>query len=336
MKNILFIRLRLLGDIIFTIPAVELYKQHYPQSKIYYVAEEKFSEIAGLIPGLHETIIIPRKMTIKEHIRFRKRIKSLGIDTVIDFHSGPKSALLTRISGAKTRIGYITPNRNYAYTHKIPRSIGDTYTHSVFNQARLLEPLGISGKTMETIPPYPAIPIDENAISGDVKRLIQESENTKKIVIHVGAGNRFRDWGMENFSALIERLTKNDMTVFLIGNSPDEKERGHSLEKSRAVRNLTGGLSIVETLFLISRSTVYFGVDSGPLHLASLTSTPLVALYGPNIPEVSGPWRKKDVTIIQLPLKCRPCSQRKCVYDIIKCMKNIKMENVYEEIIRYI
>jgi heptosyltransferase-1 len=334
-RNILFIRLRLLGDIIFTIPTLEIYKKHHPQSKIYYVVEEKFLEIARLIPGIHETIVIPRKMSIKEHFQFRKKIKSLGIDAAIDFHSGPKSALLTRISGAKTRIGYKTPNRDYAYTHKIPRTFGDSPTHSVFNQAKLLEPLGITGMTMDNIPAYPAVDIEETSISGDVKKVLDENENNKKIVIHVGAGNRFRDWGMDNFSSLIKQLTENKMTVFLVGNSEEEKEKGAFLEKRHNIRNLTGRLSIAETLFLISRSTVYFGVDSGPLHLASLTGTPLVALYGPNIPGVSGPWRKKDVTIIQLPLKCRPCSQRRCIYDIIKCMKNIKTDDVYEEIIRY-
>ena len=101
------------------------------------------------------------------------------------------------------------------------------------------------------------------------------------------------------------------------------------------VYDLTGRLSIIDMLFIISRVNVYVGVDSGPLHVASLTQTPLVALYGPNIPEISGPWREKDVTIIQLPLTCRPCSQRKCIYDTIQCMKNIKTDVVYEAIIRY-
>jgi len=338
MKNILFIRLRLLGDIIFTIPAIEIYKKHLPESKIYYVVEEKFREIAELIPGIHEVIVIPRYMTLKEHFKFRKKIKTLGIDTVIDFHSGPKSALLTRISGAKTRIGYKTPNRNYAYTHKTPRKFGDSPTHSVFNQAKLLEHVGINGITIENLPFYPPINVDENTISKGIKKILKENLHNKKIVIHVGAGNRFRDWGIENFSTLIKRLIKDNVTLFLVGNSKEEKKKGEYLKEQYGINinDFTGQLTVKDFLFLISQSMVYFGVDSGPLHLASLTNTPLVALYGPNIPEISGPWRKKDVTIIQLPLNCRPCSQRKCIYDIIKCMKNIKTDVIYEAITRYL
>ncbi|MCX6583438.1 MAG: glycosyltransferase family 9 protein [Candidatus Aminicenantes bacterium] len=337
----MFIRLRLLGDIIFTIPALEIYKKHFPQNKIYYVVEDRFREIAELLPGVHQVISIPRKMSVKKLFQFRAQMKALGIDTVVDFHSGPKSALLTRISGAKTRIGYKTPNRNWAYNFLSPRTFGDAPTHSTFNQAKLLELLGV--RITETgIPPYPPITINEDRVSDAVKKILNENRDNKTAVIHVGAGNEFRDWGMENFSGLIHRLLEDKVTVFLVGNSEEEKKKGAALAAQRRphgetqVHDLTGRLSIVDMLFLISHANVYFGVDSGPLHLASLTQTPLVTLYGPNIPAISGPWRKKNVTIMELPLNCRPCSQRKCIYDTIRCMKNIKTDEVHEAIIRYL
>lgn len=339
MENILFIRLRLLGDIIFTIPAIKLLKKHHPNTNIYYVVEQKFKEIGELLPDVHELIVLPRKTSMKQHFQFRKQIKSLGIDTVVDFHSGPKSALLTRFTGAAKRIGYKTPNRNYAYTHKTPRKFGDTYTHSVYNQCKLLEHLDIPVEN-ETLPPYPAVPIDETKINDTLKQFIKQSSkqlnSTKKIVLHVGAGNRFRDWGIENFSALIQRLTDDNIAIFLVGHSQEEQEKGSFLENKHPLHNLTGQLSLRETLYLVSQSDVYFGVDSGPLHLASLTQTPIVTMYGPNIPEVSGPWRQDNVTILQLPLACRPCSQRKCQYNYIKCMKDIKTDDAYQAILRYL
>ncbi|MDQ1354111.1 MAG: hypothetical protein QG657_4420 [Acidobacteriota bacterium] len=341
MENILFIRLRLLGDIIFTIPALEIYKKHFPQNKIYYVVEDKFREVAELIPNVYQVISIPREMSIKQLFQFRAQMKALAIDAVVDFHSGPKSALLTRISGAKTRIGYITPNRNWAYNYLSPRTFGDAPTHSTFNQAKLLEPLGVTIPGTG-IPPYPPIAINEDKVSNVVKETMDENRDNKTVVIHVGAGNEFRDWGIENFSALIQQLLADKVTLFLVGNSEEEKKKGAALATQKlsqgesCVYDLTGRLTIADMLFLISRADVYFGVDSGPLHLATLTHTPLVTLYGPNIPAISGPWRKKDVTIIQLPLNCRPCSQRKCIYDTIRCMKNIKTDEVHEAIIQYL
>jgi ADP-heptose:LPS heptosyltransferase len=354
-EKILFIRLRLLGDIIFTIPSIEIFKKYYPDTSIYYVVEEESREIAELIPGIHQLIVIPRKMGFFKMWKFRKDIRSLGIDTVVDFHSGPKGAQLTRLTGAKVRIGYKTPNRNFAYNKLTPRKFGNSFTHSVYNQAKLLEHLNIPIDS-ETIPQYPVIPIDESRIRDWVKLLVNEKDK-KKAVIHVGAGKTSRDWGIENFASLVQKLkqnenkneTENDWSIFIVGKNDEEKKKGEYLEKHFQIHNLTGKISLLELLYLISRSTVYVGADSGPLHLASLTSTPLVGLYGPNIPEISGPWREKNVSVIRKYLPCQPCNQKKCEYEkdnhkkdnqnnnhgIISCMKNITTDEVYEAIIRY-
>jgi len=330
MENILFIRLRLLGDIIFTIPSIVIFKKYFPEKKIFYVVEERFEELAKLIPGIYKVIVVPYKMGIKDLVKFRREIRKIGFKTVIDFHSGPKSALLTFISGAKCRVGYRTPNRNWAYNHLTSRKFGDNYTHSVYNQAKLLEHIGVK---IDKIPFYPELRIDDKDISKRVKDVIKVNN---KIVIHIGSGNRFRDWGMKNFESLIKKLKEHDCKIFLVGNSNEEKKRGEYLKKEYGLYNFTGNLRIKDLLYLIEHSNLYFGVDSGPIHVASLTKTPIVALYGPNIPEISGPWREKDVKIVQKNLKCRPCSQRRCIYDKIKCMQNIKVEEVYEAIYEYI
>ncbi len=335
MKKILFIRLRLLGDIIFTIPAIRIFKTHFPDVDIYYVVEEQFKEIADLIPGIREVIVIPREMGLFRVMRFRKDIGERGIDTVIDFHSGPKSAQLTWITRAKRRIGYKTPNRNWAYTHLTPRKDPLIHTHSAYNQARLLEHLGIPIHP-DLIPPYPQMPIDLLPVRPFVKEILGKNERVPKAVIHIGAGNSSRDWGIEKFSLLVQRLKNDGVAVFLIGNSSEEKEKASNLKNRYNIVDFCCQLTIPELLYLISHSSIYVGADSGPLHVASLSSTPLVALYGPNLPEISGPWRKEKITIMRQKLKCQPCDQRKCIYGIIRCMNDIRVEEVYEAILRYI
>ena len=188
----------------------------------------------------------------------------------------------------------------------------------------------------DAIPFYPEIIIYKTR----PELINQKPENRKQIVIHVGAGNDYRDWGTDNYIALSKKLTENGCEVFLIGHGKKEIERGRDIEKQVMLNNFIGKLSIEESLFLIQNSESYFGVDSGPLHLASLSNTPIVAIYGPNVPEISGPWRKDKITILQLEMNCRPCDQRECIYkeinDRIKCMKNIGVDKVYEEITKHI
>lgn len=325
-EKILFIRMRLLGDIVFTIPAIQIYKDNYPENEIYYLAEERFREAAEIIPGIKEVITAPDQMGIKEIFQFRKKIRKLGFETVVDFHSGPRSALLTFLSGAKNRVGYRTPNRNWAYNHLVPRKLEGSLSHSVYNQARLLDPLGID---IRKIPPYQEIKIREEHVSEILREVI---ELNKKIIIHVGAKKIFRDWGVENFSSLIKKLIQDKWNIFLIGKGKDEEARGKFFKNLFDIYDFTGKLSIKEIVFLISYADVYFGADSGPLQLASLTRTPIVALYGPNVPEVSGPYRKENVKIIQLKLECIPCAQKSCKFEEVKCMKGITVAEVYQAI----
>jgi ADP-heptose:LPS heptosyltransferase len=328
-NRILFIRMRLLGDIVFTIPSVLLYKTNFPENEIYYLVEQRFREAAELIPGVKEVITVPDHMGLKDIIRFRRKIKKLKFPTVIDFHSGPRSALLTYLSGAKVRIGYQTPNRNWAYNQMVPRKSEEHYSHSVINQARLLTPLGID---VQKIPFYPEIKISEDHVSKDLR---EASDLNKKIVIHVGAKKKYRDWGRENFASLIKELKQDNWNIFLIGKGKEEEARGQYLQDQFNVFDFTGKISIKEILFLIAHSDVYLGADSGPLQLASLTKTPIVALFGPNIPEVSGPYRKEKVTIIQLKLDCIPCAQKRCKFDEIKCMEGIEVADVYQAVIAF-
>jgi ADP-heptose:LPS heptosyltransferase len=321
-NRILFIRPRLLGDIVFTIPSVLLYRKSLPENEIFYLVEQRFREAAELIPGVKEVIAVPDHMGLKDILRYRRNIKKRRFTTAIDFHSGPRSALLTYLSGAKLRIGYHTPNRNWAYNRLVPRKSEKQYSHSVFNQARLLTPLGID---IQEIPLYPEIEITEDQVSA---QLIEFSGLNKKIVIHVGAKKRYRDWGLENFAALIEELEQDRWNIFLIGKGELEEKRGQRLKDRFDVFDFTGKISIKEILFLIEHSDVYLGADSGPLQLASLTKTPIVALYGPNIPEVSGPYRKDNVTIIQQKLDCIPCPQKSCKFEEVKCMSGIEVADV--------
>jgi ADP-heptose:LPS heptosyltransferase len=329
-SDVLFIRLRLLGDIVFTIPAIQLFKKRFPDTRLHYVVEERFRELAEIIPGVDHVMTVPQHRGWKDILAFRKKIKEMNIQTVVDFHSGPGSALLTLASGVTRRIGYRTPNRNWAYNYLVNRKSEIYPAHSVYNQARLLEKLGIA---VDEIPPFPAIDIRSFPLSPRLKAVMAVQP---KVVIHLGAGNRFRDWGSDHFTALVQRLSSEDVPVFLIGGSPEEKARAALLSTIPHTHDFSGAMAAKELLQLLTGAAVYVGADSGPLHMASLTATPLVALFGPNLAVISGPWRKEKVEIIQLEMACRPCSQRNCKYGTIPCMGNISVEKVHEAVNKFI
>jgi ADP-heptose:LPS heptosyltransferase len=90
---------------------------------------------------------------------------------------------------------------------------------------------------------------------------------------------------------------------------------------------------------LIARAAVYIGGDSGPLHVASTTGTPIVALLGPTLPERSRPWRDSRLRAEMVdagPLPCRPCDQRRCIPGDFRCLTRITPEQVLAAVERVV
>ncbi|MEQ1731759.1 MAG: glycosyltransferase family 9 protein, partial [Vicinamibacterales bacterium] len=154
------------------------------------------------------------------------------------------------------------------------------------------------------------------------------------------AGNPFRRWPADSFVATLERLARHDPARRIIVTSgPSEVTAAATI--ANEVRRRLGDLAITVPQFpeldlhelhsLIGRSAVFIGGDSGPLHIAATTRTPIVALLGPTLPERSMPWRSPTLMAEAVdggPLPCRPCRQRVCEPGDFRCLTGISPEMV--------
>src|SRR4029079_2121355 len=76
-----------------------------------------------------------------------------------------------------------------------------------------------------------------------------------------------------------------------------------------------GEFDLQELRALIGRSRLFVGGDTGPLHMAASTRTPVVGIYGPTLSARSAPWRSRAIPTYSIELTdlpCRPCDQRVC------------------------
>jgi heptosyltransferase-2 len=99
----------------------------------------------------------------------------------------------------------------------------------------------------------------------------------------------------------------------------------------RAV-NACGRLTLRQSAALIGRAALLVTNDSAPLHLATAMGTPVVALFGPTVPEFGfGPVRAGDVALGVDGLLCRPCSSHgppQCPLRHHRCMRELTVEAV--------
>jgi ADP-heptose:LPS heptosyltransferase len=340
--KILLVRLRLIGDVVFTTPVIRALRRHHDDAHIAYLVEPSAAPIVRGNPHLDDVIVAPRRGgagRLLDDLALAQRLRRERFDLAIDLHGGPRAAWLTRASGAPMRIGYDRPGRAWIYTHRVPRSPDLFPRHSVLNQWDLLAPLGIRDCTPGR---DPVEMIEDTAAAQRVRARLDAAgirDGHRIVVVHVSAGNEFRRWPEEAFCSMIVALAERDAHRRIIVASGPSDAAAASRVAETARSRLTRPESLPPLLewdlnelhALVSRAAVYIGGDSGPLHVASTTSTPIVALLGPTLPERSRPWRDPRFGAEMVdagPLPCRPCDQRRCIPGDFRCLTRITPDQV--------
>jgi heptosyltransferase-1 len=318
-----------------TTPSITALREAFPAAFISYVVEEPYRELVEGNPSLNKVIVLKRKQRIKDFFKLIRHIQKENYDIALDFHGGPRASLITLFSKAKLKLGYRIKYRNFIYDIKLPRAIKSGHIHSVENHLNLVKALGVS----IDIPLPLSLPQARADEVEKVKRFIEEYklEGHKIITIHISAGNEFRYWGVDNIVKLSDLLGQlPGVQIVLIGTNEDLKAEEEILKKSKArLFSLVGRLNLREVREFISHSSIFVGPDSGPMHIAASTSTPIVAFFGPTLPAHFSPWRAKAL-LIEKNFECRPCKQRRCIYKDFRCLRSITPEEVYQACLRFI
>jgi ADP-heptose:LPS heptosyltransferase len=132
-------------------------------------------------------------------------------------------------------------------------------------------------------------------------------------------------WGDDKFAELIDRLPIE--RVVLTG-SKDEWQRIDRIAHGR--HNFAGKTDLFELAELYRRCAVVITNDSGPMHLAAAVGTPVVAIFGPTDPALTGPYGKQHV-VLRAGVACSPCFKDTCRHRVhMECMKLITVEQVLE------
>jgi lipopolysaccharide heptosyltransferase II len=346
--KILLIRLRRVGDVVFTTPAVRALRRALPAAHLAYLVETEAAPVVERNPHLDRVLAVPRPRGWRRLLadgRLAWRVRAARYDVVIDFHGGPRSAWLSWASGAPVRIGYELPGRDWVYTHRVARPRVLRPRHSVVNQWDLLAPLHPSLAR----PPDPRtdpveMPEDPAAAAAVDRRLrLSGVEPTDPLlVVHVSAGNRFRRWPVASFVDLCARLVEADeRRRLVITSGPSDHLTRTAVQEALTARlgrraaALVGDhrdFTLAELRALVGRASLFIGGDSGPLHVAATTRVPIVGIYGPTVSARSAPWRDPGLVTeaVELAgLACRPCEQRRCLPGDFRCLTHLTAEEVY-------
>lgn len=323
--NILVSRLRFLGDIILTTPLLNGLRQAYPEAHITYLAEEPYIHILDHHPDVDTLLGFARGNTAQEWGIIR-HLLTRRFDIAIDLFGNPRSALLTFLSRAKTRIGGDFRMRKHFYTRSI--SLPDTNISSIDFHLAYLQPLDIEFKKRN-----PYLTISEAEQQWANTYLQEKKIHLDKTIIglHPGATWPAKRWMPQRFAQLADRLTdRGYQVIFTMG--PNEqsllKEVFKYTTKTFTPPEL---LTLRQLTALISLFHVYVSNDCGPMHIGPAVNTPTVGIFGPGEPHIWFPYSPDNGhQLVYHQIDCSQCHQDFC--EKMDCMKAITVQNVLDRI----
>jgi heptosyltransferase-2 len=175
-----------------------------------------------------------------------------------------------------------------------------------------------SSRSLATLPRLNPPPSD--------RKLLQDY-----IVLAPGSVWATKCWGDEKFQALVALYELAGIPSVIIGGMNDRPKGERVACGNSMVIDLTGKTSLVEAASIITGARLVIANDSAPVHIATAVRTPVVAIFGPTVPEFGFLPPQAMGRVMQTDLWCRPCTSHgpeTCPIYTHDCMKLISVEEV--------
>lgn len=330
--RLLVIRMRSLGDVLLTTPALRALKRWRPDLRLSFLLYKHFAPILAGNPDLEEVVELDRRGlgTPLALARVWAQLHRRGFAACFNLHGGTLSALLTCASGAPHRVGFRYFRFPFAYTARAPEPpavFGRHPLHSVEHQMALFYWAGLP---QGEIPPLQLFPQAAARASVAQKLAVRGvAPGSRYAVLHPVANFFTKEWPFERYAALARLLEEQHalMPVFTCG--PGERPKLDAVARGygKPLVRLEA-LTIPELVALIEGAALFLGNDSGPAHIAAALGRPVVVLFGSSDSTAWGPWRTPHV-VVQNDYACNPCRGDRCyAFAEPQCILSISLEQV--------
>ena len=353
-RRVLVLRLERIGDLMMSLPALHALRQLAPQAQIDLVTGSWNAPLARLIAGIDRIETIDARwlsrgsggLGLAALARRAWAWRRHRYDIAINLEGDIRSNLLLGLSGARWKAGFDMAGGGPVLDDAVEFDLAKhTATNGVTLVATALgeEPITRAARVGTPREAASALPRTRLLLPGDAREraerlLHSEANRTSPVVgIQVGAGRLVKQWPVERLAVVAGRLVSEfNATIVLTGAQEDRTAadvlRAH-LPQSACVIDLVGELDLVTLAAVLARLSLLITPDTGPMHIAAVVGTPVVAIFGPASPERWGPLSHHS-RIVRVDLPCSPCNRirrppARCVGHTPDCLASILVDDVY-------
>jgi ADP-heptose:LPS heptosyltransferase len=293
-EKILLIRLKSIGDILFTLPAVHVVRENFPGAKITFLVSQEHALLLEGFREVDEVIPMDRRLFRQRNparilagtFALLRRLRQEKFSLVIDFQGYGETAALAWFAGAPARWGIVyQPARGWAYTRGVQR---DWQVHAAEWNLWMLEQCGLKTGVVRNEFVLPPEPLAE-ARRFFAAQGLDAAKPT--LFIQPLTSSPHKNWPLEKYLELAHHCRNRGVQI-LFGGGPAERA---ALEPARAAGfPVSAGTPLLVSAGLMKLSTVIVGADTGLLHLAVAMGRRVVMIMQAETRNRTNPFRHAD------------------------------------------
>lgn len=306
-ERIIISRTDSIGDVMLTLPMAGLLKAHFPGCRIIFLGKKYTKAVIEACENVDEFVDWD-ELSRKDASEAATALRSLNADTIIHVFPRKEIARLAVKAGIPKRIG--TTGRLYHWMNcnvRVRFSRKRSELHEAQLNVKLLQPFGIDKiySKEELAERYGFSRVKPLAI--DTGYLIDQERFN--LIIHPGSQGSAREWGIENFSALIQLLNPSKYKLFITGTAAEGESLRAFINEHSQLNDLTGKLDLEQLISFIAAADGLVAASTGPLHIAAALGKKAIGLFAPMRPIHPGRWAPlgKQAKYLVLDKDCSAC-----------------------------
>jgi len=278
--------------------------------KLDWVVNDELAPVIEGSPVVSDVILFPRR-ELRALPDFIRRLRRERYDIAVDLQGLLRSALICAASRSATIAGVADAREGATIFYR--QKLTATSRHAIMRNLEAVRQLGATHTPLKfPLPPleppddFPAYP--------------------PYIVVHPFSKWPTKSLGPEMTQKIVDALQPE--RVVIVG-------RGQAVLWQGA-EDWTNRTSLTALMAIIGHARGVISTDSGPLHIACALDVPTVALFGPTVPEKTGPWSQHSA-VVRLRLPCSPCQSRTCRWsEPHACLRQLPPQAIVNELHRLI
>ena len=346
-RRVLLYRLGSLGDMVVALPALHLAANAFPRAERRLLTNVPVSAKAapaeavlggsGLVNGFLRYPVGTRSLWKLERLwwtlwRWRPQVV-LYLASARGVNIARRDARFFRLCGVRQLVGVPLTEAMQQNFSGSESAEGDLEPEA----ARLVRCLAELGEVDVEDPANWDLRLSEAEREAAAEAIGSVAMTLRPIAVSVGTKVQAKDWGKENWRALLAMVAKQSpgRALLLVGAAEEAEASEFAAEGWREqgggpVVNLCGRLTPRESAAALAMADLFLGHDSGPMHLAAAVGTPCVAVFAArNLPRQWFPVGKQH-RVVYHRVDCAGCGLETCIEQGKMCLAGIGVDEVFQ------